>query len=245
MHKKNCVETPQHNGRVERKHQQILNTARVLKFQSGMDIKYWRDYVLIAIYLINKAPSSVLGGKTSFEVLHKKKPNYCHLKVFGFLAFAYILMSERQKFNAKTRRCVSLRYSFGTKGYKLLDEKTGEVIISKNVISHERVFLYKNILVNELESNTFVQDNTRDQTIGQDSLDIKVRNPTQIEKISSSQERIDGEGERREEYVIRFKGTLTTWSSLIQKFAVVVLFPYQEHSHTVNLREDTRSTYLL
>lgn len=137
-----CVETSQQNGRVERKHRHVPNVARALLFQANLPIKFWREYVLAVVHLINRAPSKVLQGKTPFEVLYQKKPSYDHIKIFGtFLCFAKN-KRIKDKFTPRGRKCVFLGYPFGQKDWKVFDLKTQEFFVSRDVIFHENIFPY-------------------------------------------------------------------------------------------------------
>lgn len=51
IHEISCVERPQHNGRVERRHRNILEMGRALRFQAGLPLYFWGDCVLAAVHI--------------------------------------------------------------------------------------------------------------------------------------------------------------------------------------------------
>ena len=98
IHKKTCVDTPQQNGIVERKHKHLLEVARALMIQANLPQQCWGESILTALYLINRFSTPLLQYRTPFELLYKEKPSYAHLRVFGCFCYVSTLKEVEANF---------------------------------------------------------------------------------------------------------------------------------------------------
>jgi len=77
-------------------------------------------------------------------MLYDFLPAYLNLKVFGSLCFASTFENQRTKLDPRAKMCIFLGYENGIKDYVLLDLKSREIFISRNIVLYKSIFPYKN-----------------------------------------------------------------------------------------------------
>ena len=143
IHQTSCVDTPEQNGRVERRHRNLLEMARALKLQAGVPSQFWGDCVLAAAHITNRLPSQVLNNKSPYEVLYNTKPGYEHLKTFGCFVVAYNPDKSGDKLNIRGVPCIFLGYPTTQKGYRVYNLLNNTTFVTRHTKFYEHLFPYQ------------------------------------------------------------------------------------------------------
>jgi transposase InsO family protein len=78
--------SPQQNGVVERRNQTVLAMARSMMKAKAVLAWLWGEAVMTAVFLLNRAPTRSLVGRTPYEAWYGQKPAVHFLRVFGCVA---------------------------------------------------------------------------------------------------------------------------------------------------------------
>lgn len=92
---------------------------------------------------INRTPSSILKGKTPYEVLYGKQPSYDHLRVVGCVCYIHNQDHKGDKFVSRSKKCVFVGYPHGKKGWRVYDIEKGTFSVSRDVVFREDTFHYQ------------------------------------------------------------------------------------------------------
>ena len=142
--------SPQQNGVAERMNRTLVESARSMIAHTNLSNTFWVAAVHTAAYVRNRLPTAaVMKSKTPFECWYGRKPTISHLRVFGCMAYAYISSARRRKPDPKVTKMRFVGYSLNSKGYRLYDEESKKVFVSRDGVFNENDFDCKGKLMKQ------------------------------------------------------------------------------------------------
>jgi hypothetical protein len=136
-HQHSAPYTPQQNGVVERRNQSVVNMARSLLKTRGLPTAFWGEAVTTAVYLLNRAPTKSVAGKTPFEAWHGRRPDVEHLRVFGCVAYVRVTRPHLKKLEDMGVTMVFIGYEPGAKAWRFFDPVAQRVLVSRDAVFQE------------------------------------------------------------------------------------------------------------
>jgi hypothetical protein len=104
---------------------------------SGLGEELWAEAMVTTNYIRNRVPSRV-HRKTPWEKFFGEKPDVSHMHVFGARAYMRIPKENRKKMQSVSERGVFMGYEPDCKAYRVLRERDGRILVSRDVIVNEK-----------------------------------------------------------------------------------------------------------
>lgn len=143
------------NGVAERANRTIMDKARCMLQNAGLEKQYWAEAANTAVYLKNHSPSKAVMGTTPEEKWTSKKVNVSHLRTFGCIAYA--MVDNMRKLDARSKKYIFVGYCENSKGYRLIDPKYPKKCVkARHVTFLENVFLNKKLSDDEIKESAVV-----------------------------------------------------------------------------------------
>jgi len=139
IHQTSCINTPEQNGVVERKHRHIVETTHSFLLSASIPNEFWEEVVLTTVRLINIIPSSYNSGFSHFKKLYGYVHNYSTFRVFGCTCFILLPHAKHSKLTSQSAICVFLGYDEGKKRYRCFDPITQKLYMSRHVVFLEHI----------------------------------------------------------------------------------------------------------
>ena len=119
----------------------LLEKVRCMLSNVGLGKQFWAEAVTYACHLINRLPSTAIGGKTPLEKWSgKPATDYETLHVFGCTAYYHV---KESKLDPRARKALFMGITSGVKGYRLWCPETKKINFSRDVTFDESTMLKK------------------------------------------------------------------------------------------------------
>ena len=224
--------TPQQNGVAERMNRTLLEKVRCMLSNAGLGKQFWAEAVTYACHLINRLPSTAIGGKTPLEKWSgKPATDYETLHVFGCTAYYHV---KESKLDPRARKALFMGITSGVKGYRLWCPETKKIIFSRDVTFDESTMLKKVTNGQQTDGNLQQVEGTPKQV----EFD-KIVNPARNEDIEAGgdtsiiEEECDEEEESTQEPLQQQQAQIQLMLIALSKVKRTIIKPPRFHNTLV------------
>ncbi|GBP34515.1 Retrovirus-related Pol polyprotein from transposon TNT 1-94 [Eumeta japonica] len=154
VHHKTNPYTPEQNGLSERYNRTIVEKAKCLLFDAGLEKRFWAEAAHTAVYLQNRTVTTSLNYRTPFEIWTGRKPD--------------------------AEKCILVGYSNDVKGYRIYNPKSNVITTSRDVIVLEEIETENNVL--EVQENC--SDDVNIVPVWEEDLTLQEVSHEQSESLS-------------------------------------------------------------
>ncbi|KAE8686610.1 Detected protein of unknown function [Hibiscus syriacus] len=133
--------TPQQNGVAERMNRTLMEKVRCMLSNARLGKEFWPEALVYACHLVNRLPSTTIGGKTPLEKwFGESATDYDSLHVFGSTAYYHI---KESKLDPRAKKAIFMGITSGVKDYRLWCPETKKIIFNRDVTFDESTMLRK------------------------------------------------------------------------------------------------------
>lgn len=132
IHETSVPYTPQQNGVAERANRTLVERARCMLSDSGLEKGLWAEAIHHAAFLINRSVNRSTGNRTSEEIWTRNKPDLSSLHMFGNPAMVQVPKVKRKKWDPKAIEVQFVGYADTQKAFRFYDPASKRIIISRD-----------------------------------------------------------------------------------------------------------------
>ncbi|KAE8690124.1 hypothetical protein F3Y22_tig00110926pilonHSYRG00104 [Hibiscus syriacus] len=135
------MKTKDENGVAERMNRTLVEKVRCILSNAGLGKEFWVEALVYACHLVNRLPSTAIGGKTPLEIWFGEPAiDYDSLHVFGSTVYYHV---KESKLDPRAKKAIFIGITSGVKGYRLWCPETKKIIFSRDVTFDESTMLRK------------------------------------------------------------------------------------------------------
>lgn len=108
-----------YNGVAERKNRSIMGVDLAMLHDRKLSKFLWGENKNTMVYIQNKVPHQALGIKIFEEVFTGVKPDFGHIRIYGFLVYFHVSKDKRNKLESTGKKGTFFGYRDNSKVFRI------------------------------------------------------------------------------------------------------------------------------